>query len=99
MSELIGKDRQEILKEHLWRLHTGEAPEALVPEFKEKLGDVSPPEIAQIEQELVRAGIPREEIRRLCEVHLALFRESLEEVELPVPPWHPIHVLIANTST
>ena len=60
MSELIGKDRQEILKELLWRLHIGEAPEALVPEFKEKLGDVSPLEIAQIEQELVRAGIPRE---------------------------------------
>ena len=36
MSELIGKDRQEILKELLWRLHIGEAPEALVPEFKEK---------------------------------------------------------------
>jgi len=96
VSELIGKDRQEILKELLWRLHIGEAPEALVPEFKEKLGDVSPLEIAQIEQELVRAGIPREEIRRLCEVHLALFRESLEEVELPVPPWHPIHVLMAE---
>ena len=96
MSELIGKDRQEILKELLWRLHTGEAPEALVPEFKEKLGDVSPPEIAQIEQELVRAGIPREEIRRLCEVHLALFRESLEEVEPLAPPWHPVHVLMAE---
>ncbi|MCD6541196.1 DUF438 domain-containing protein [Candidatus Bipolaricaulota bacterium] len=96
MSELIGKDRQEILKELLWRLHTGEAPEALVPEFKEKLGDVSPLEIAQIEQELVRAGIPREEIRRLCEVHLALFRESLEEVEPLAPPWHPVHVLMAE---
>jgi len=96
VSELIGKDRQEILKELLWRLHTGEAPEALVPEFKEKLGDVSPLEIAQIEQELVRAGIPREEIRRLCEVHLALFRESLEEVEPLAPPWHPVHVLMAE---
>ena len=96
MSELIGKDRKETLKELLRRLHAGEPPEALVPEFKEKLGNVSPLEIAQIEQELVREGIPREEIRKLCEVHLALFRESLEEQEPLAPPWHPVHVLIAE---
>ena len=99
MSELIGKDRQEILKELLWRLHIGEAPEALVPEFKEKLGDVSPLEIAQIEQELVRAGIPREEIRRLCEVHLALFRESWRRWSSRSLPGTPSTSLWPNTST
>ena len=96
MSELIGNQRKEALKEILRRLHAGEPPEALVKEFKEKIGNVAPVEIAQVEQELVREGIPREEIRRLCEVHLALFRESLEEEEPLAPPWHPIHVLMAE---
>lgn len=94
MSELIGKDRKEALKDILRRLHEGESPEDLVEELKDILGGVSPTEIALIEQELVREGIPRERIRELCEVHLALFRRSLEGAEPIAPPWHPIHVLM-----
>ncbi len=96
MSELIGNSRKEALKELLRRLHAGESPEALAEEFAEILGGISPLEIAKIEQELVREGIPRERIRELCEVHLALFRRSLEGAEPIAPPWHPIHVLMAE---
>ncbi|HAF71228.1 MAG: Sensory box protein [Acetothermia bacterium 64_32] len=94
MGELTNEDRKRALKGILRRLHAGESPDALKGEFRRAVGDVTPVEIAQIEQELVREGISREEIAKLCDVHLALFRESLEEVEPLAPPWHPIHILM-----
>jgi len=30
--------------------------------------------------------MPREEVQRLCDVHIALFKESLEEESAIVPP-------------
>lgn len=94
MSELIGDARKQALKELIRRAHAGADIEDLKAEFKEKLGNLTPVEIAQIEQELVREGTSREEIAKLCDVHLALFRESLEEVEPLAPPWHPVHILM-----
>jgi len=46
-----------------------------------------------VEQELIEEGMPAEEVRRLCDVHLAVFRESLEKPKIEVPSGHPIHIL------
>ena len=78
MSELLGKDRKEVLKDLIVSLHEGADPKGVKEEFREMLRDASPVEIARAEQELIREGMPREEIHRLCEVHLAVFKESLE---------------------
>ena len=94
MSELIGDTRKRALKELIRRAHAGADIEELKEEFREALGELTPVEIAQLEQELVQEGISREEIARLCDVHLALFRESLEAVEPLAPPWHPVHILM-----
>jgi len=94
MSELIGDKRKQALKEIIRRAHEGADIEELKKEFREFLGDITPVEIAQLEQELVREGVSREEIAGLCDVHLALFRESLEETEPLAPPWHPVHILM-----
>jgi len=51
-------------------------------------------EIAKIEQELIREGLPREEIQRLCDVHMAVFREQLEKQKLDIPIGHPISILM-----
>ena len=40
---------------------------------------ISPEDIARIEQELVKEELPREELFRLCDVHLAVFKEQLEK--------------------
>jgi hypothetical protein len=92
MSELIGK-RKEKLKEILSRLHAGESPERLKEEFKLLLGTVTPLEISQLEAELVAEGTPREKLERLCDVHMALFRGSLDKGP-SVPTWHPVHILM-----
>ncbi|TKJ29716.1 histidine kinase [bacterium (candidate division B38) B3_B38] len=92
MSELSGK--KDILKELIKRLHEGAKPEEIKEEFREVLKDVTSTEIVQIEEELVKEGMPREEIQRLCEVHLAVFRESLEREQASAPAGHPIHTLM-----
>jgi hypothetical protein len=96
MSELFGKekDKKEVLKGLIRRLHEGADPEELKEKFKEVIKDVTPAEIARIEEELIREGMPREEIRRLCDVHLAIFRETLEKEKTIAPAGHPIHILM-----
>ena len=96
MSEMMGNARKEALKRILHRLHAGESPQKLKEAFREAVGNVSPQEIAQIEEELVRDGLPREELMKLCDLHLALFEESLAGAEISTPPWHPLHILMAE---
>ena len=88
------QDRKEALKSLLKKLHAGVSPEQIKEEFKKTLGDVPPAELAQAEEELIKEGMPREEIQRFCDVHLAALRESLERREVLAPPGHPVHILM-----
>lgn len=92
MSELP-KDRKNTLKEIIRQLHEGASPEEVKEKFKKILEGVTAEEIARIEQELVQEGMPREELQRLCDVHLAVFKDQLQEQELHIPSWHPISIL------
>lgn len=96
MSELFGKkeEKKKALKVLIKKLHEGADPHGIKERFQELIKDVSPIEIAQMEEELIREGLPREEIRRLCDVHLAVFRESLEKEKAMAPPGHPVHILM-----
>ena len=91
---LMQTDRKEALKKLIRSLHEGTDPEKTKVKFKEILGEVTSTEIASIEEELVAEGMPREEIHRLCEVHLALFKESIEKEKVLSPEGHPIGILI-----
>ena len=90
--------RKEALKTLIKRLHDGADPKEVKETFKEVLADVTPPEIARVEQELIQEGMPSEEIRRLCDVHLAVFQESLDSEEHLAPAGHPIHILMEEHS-
>jgi PAS domain S-box-containing protein len=92
MSEL--SEKKEILKELIKRLHQGATPEEVKGEFKNAFAEITPMAIAQIEEELIKEGMPKEEIQRLCDVHLAAFREALESQEALAPAGHPIHILM-----
>jgi len=69
-------------------------PEQVKEQFRQFLEGVSSLEIAKIEQELISEGISREEIQRLCDVHLAVFREQLEKQRLEAAPTSPIGILL-----
>jgi DUF438 domain-containing protein len=88
-------EKKEVIKAVLRELHSGVSLEVLKERFKEFLKDVSPMEIPLIEQELVREGVPIQEIIKLCDLHVALFRDFLVSRELEdVPRGHPLNLLL-----
>ncbi len=91
MAQLTHK---EALRQLLRRLHAGESVEQLKEEFAQILSQLRPEQVALIEQELIEEGIPPDEIRRLCDLHLEVFREVVEQTKLDVPQWHPIYILV-----
>jgi len=92
MSE-TAESKKKIMKKIIAQLHSGTPVSEVKETFKRVLGGISPLEIAKIEQELIKEGMPRQEIQRLCDVHLAVFREQLEKQKLEVPLGHPISIL------
>lgn len=89
-----GNSKKEVLKEMVRRLHRGEQAEDIKEEFKELLKGLDSTEISRIEEELVREGMPVEELHRLCDVHLSVFKESIEKEKALAPPGHPIDILM-----
>jgi len=86
------KERRAVLKKIIKDLHDGGDMVVLKQRFKDLIQGVAAPEIANIEQELMNEGLPAEEIKRLCDVHVEIFKEALEEQDRPDPPMgHPIH--------
>ena len=87
--------RPEVLKGILRDLHAGEDIEILKTRFKLLVHGLEAPELAKMEQQLMDEGLPPEEIKRLCDVHVEIFKEALKEQDRPEPPpGHPIHTLM-----
>lgn len=85
--------KKKMLKEMIKELHSGAPPQQIKEKFKQALANVSSLEISQIEQELVQEGMPREEIHRLCEVHMLVFQEQLESQRPEIPTENPVNIL------
>ncbi len=84
-------ERQEALKAIIRRLHDGASVEDVKADFDALVAEVDPAEIAAMEQALIAEGMPVEEVQRLCDVHVSVFKDALEsEEEPPVPAGHPI---------
>ncbi len=81
MSELIDnrKHRQEVLKGIIRDIHAGADPDNIKQRFAELLSQVGATEISAIEQALIDEGLPIEEVQALCDVHVRVFRESLDK--------------------
>lgn len=96
MSELINnrEHRKKMVKEVIKELHKGATVDDVKGKFAEAIKGVSPSEITAIEGQLVKEGLPVEEIQRLCNVHAAVFKGSIEEIHHPDQvPGHPIYTL------
>ncbi|MGD2086533.1 MAG: DUF438 domain-containing protein [Candidatus Aminicenantes bacterium] len=87
--------REETLKDIIRDLHAGKDMDELKNRFQALIEDVEPSEIAQMEQKLIQEGMPEDEVKRLCDVHVKIFEESLEKHELPgAAPGHPVHTFM-----
>ncbi|NLK98395.1 DUF438 domain-containing protein [Defluviitalea saccharophila] len=97
MSEVINNReyRQKVLKELIGELHKGKTVDEVKPRFEKLIEGIDATEIAQMEQALIMEGMPVEEIQRLCDVHAAVFKGSIEEIHRPTKPedtpGHPVH--------
>ncbi|MGB9816371.1 MAG: DUF438 domain-containing protein [Desulfurococcaceae archaeon] len=91
----INESKKEILKDVLRAIHSGISPSELKAKFRDVLANVSPIEIPLIEQELVKEGVSVNDILKLCDLHVELFREYLASRELQgVPRGHPVDLLM-----
>ncbi|MDR7855420.1 DUF438 domain-containing protein [Tissierella sp.] len=96
MSELINnrEHRQKMMKEVIRELHEGKTVDEVRAKFAEVIQGVSAKEISEMEVQLVKEGLPIEEIQNLCDVHAAVFKGSIEEIHHPEEvPGHPVHTM------
>ena len=94
MSELIqnNNDKQESLKNIVRNLSEGSDIKAVQKEFKKIIKDVSPEEIAAMEQSLIDSGVPVEHVQSLCDVHVKVFEDTLSKQKTGrALPGHPVH--------
>lgn len=97
MSEVINNReyRQKVLKGLISELHSGKSVDEVKERFEKLIEGVSPTEISEMEHSLMMDGMPLEEVQRLCDVHAAVFKGSIEEIHRPQKPedvpGHPVH--------
>ncbi len=72
--------REKILSGLIARLHAGETVDDVKDEFDRVFGNISATEIAAAEQRLIDGGLPVSEVQRLCDVHAAVFKGSIEDI-------------------
>lgn len=94
MSEIINNReyRQKVLKELIMELHAGKSVAEVRDRFAKLIEGVSPSEISDMEQALIREGMPVTEVQRLCDVHASVFKGTIEEIHHPEEiSGHPVH--------
>ena len=100
MSESINNReyRKEVIKQVIRELHDGKSVEEVKGKFEEAFAGVSATEISEAEQALISEGLPVTEVQRLCDVHSAVFKGSIEEIHRETDPTkipgHPANVII-----
>ncbi|MEK3732576.1 DUF438 domain-containing protein [Paenibacillus sp. FSL M8-0334] len=106
MSELINNREEGIsahrtarihlLKEIIKELHHGKSVEEVKSKFNQAVGEISVDEISELEQVLMQEeGIPVTEVQRLCSVHAAVFKGSIQDIHRAHKPedqpGHPVY--------
>lgn len=101
MSQEIGNReyRKNVIKELLKQLHAGKSVDEVKAQFEDAFDGVSASEISEAEQALISEGLAVEEVQRLCDVHAAVFKGSVEQIHAPQAAetaGHPAHTLKAE---
>lgn len=93
-----GRDqRVQVLKEIILSLHNGGSLEAARERFNKAIQDVEASEIAAMEEQLIREGLPVTEVQHLCDLHVHAFRTALDtHAVIQAPPGHPIHTYLED---
>lgn len=100
MSEFLADigQKKETLKTMIKMLHEGADLAQMKAMFKKEFGNVMPHQISMLEEELIKEGMPQDEVHRLCQLHIDLFRESIDAGKVDVPKGHPLFILYSEHS-
>lgn len=94
--------RKQAIKDTLRLLHEGKSVEEVQSIFRDAFDGVEASEISAAEQALINEGLPVAEVQRLCDVHSAVFKGSIEEIHAPSDasriPGHPAHTIKAENA-
>lgn len=99
MSEYINnrEHRQKTIKEIIKQLHDGKTVAEVKQQFEDAFKGVTASEISEAEAALISEGLPVSEVQRLCDVHAAVFKGSIEEIHQQADPTlilgHPTNTL------
>lgn len=94
MAKLIVNDpkKREKMKELVRDLNAGTDVKQIQRRFAKLIKGTSPEEIAAIEQQLMREGMSPDDIRLVCDVHVAVFEQELKKHRRAhALPGHPVH--------
>jgi len=92
MSELINnsQSRKELLKHMILQLHKGEAPETVKTQLTNLLKGIPYDEVVEVEQELIKEGLPVEEVLKLCDIHSMVLEGNIDHTDAKaIPAGHP----------
>ena len=85
------------LKQVLEDIHKGKSISEVQEKYYEVIRNVSSADIAEMEGLLVQDGIKVEEIQMFCDLHLSVFKETLDESEaVETIPGHPVFTFLAE---
>ncbi|MCD4751824.1 MAG: DUF438 domain-containing protein [Anaerolineaceae bacterium] len=102
MSEFIdnASKRKQMLKDVLDGLHQGKSIEDVKAAFTELVKIASYDDIADAEQMLIEEGLPASEIQNLCDLHVEVVREVLDQQPDPESQaGHPIFTMRSENET
>ena len=88
----IDEEKQAKLKEIVKDLHEGRDIGSAKKKFAVLIRDVTPREIAHMEQALIAEGVPPEQVQKVCDIHVQVFQKALEkQKKTKALLGHPVH--------
>ncbi len=85
---------REKLKNLLARLHSGADVAQVKEQAKDLLRNMDAQKLGLLEQEMIQEGLGQQEMRRLCDAHLEIMRETLDTAQVTPPLGHPIRTMM-----
>jgi DUF438 domain-containing protein len=95
----VDEDKTTKLKQIVIDLHQDAPFDEVKKRFDDLIADVNPIEIVALAAQLLHDGMSVEEVRRLSDLHIGVFKEALDVRDVPdTPEGHPVHTFIEENA-
>lgn len=95
-TQTVSQERLDAFRQIMKKLHDGGTLAEAQRDFAQLVRHSAPGEIAEMEQHLIKEGVPVSDIKHMCDVHLQVVNPSLQKVTIDVPSGHPVHTFMSE---